>query len=446
MILEASSPATLRRQLILAVIVHAALVACLATVFLGLNLHLMSVTAWVDHTDQILARTYRLQAMVADQASPVRGYLLNGRPKFFRTARAPSQPFESALNGLARLVIDNPEQQWRLSVLRANLAKLNRYVLTMIELDGRGGNMPRGTDNFAAEEALVDKIRQRLAEFIEVEETLRDRRSRTARLTTQVTAGAGLVITLLFGAMLGAITRRRLLRIARIYEKALAIAHQHAEPLRRLAAIVESSDDAIIGENLDGTVTSWNASAERLFGYTAGEVVGRPITQLIPGGRDDVQQILAGVRAGRVTRHETRRQRKDGTVVDVSLSISPVRDADGRIVGASIIAHDITDRKRAEERLAYQAIHDALMGLPNQGQLRERVEQIIASGRVADAAFALLVVDLDGFKEINDTFGHAYGDALLQQLRPRLKDAVRESDVIARIGGDEFGIVLPGGE
>jgi len=119
-----------------------------------------------------------------------------------------------------------------------------------------------------------------------------------------------------------------------------------------LAAIVDSSDDAIVSKNLDGIITSWNRGAERIFGYTAEEIIGKPITTIIPlNRRDEETDILSRIRRGeRVDHFETVRQRKDGSFIDVSVTISPMRDASGRIVGASKVARDVTDRRRAEER------------------------------------------------------------------------------------------------
>jgi PAS domain S-box-containing protein len=119
-----------------------------------------------------------------------------------------------------------------------------------------------------------------------------------------------------------------------------------------LAAIVESSDDAIVSKTLEGTITSWNPAAERLFGYTAEEVIGRPISILAPPDREnEMPANLERIRRGeKVNRYETVRRRKDGSLVDISLTASPIRDATGRIVGASKIARDITARKQAEER------------------------------------------------------------------------------------------------
>jgi PAS domain S-box-containing protein len=121
----------------------------------------------------------------------------------------------------------------------------------------------------------------------------------------------------------------------------------------RLAAIVESSDDAIVGKTLDGVITSWNAAAEQLFGYTADEMIGTHISRLVPPERpDDVSNILGAIRRGeRVHHYETERIRKDGSRVQISISVSPIVDASGRIVGASKIARNVTERKRTEALL-----------------------------------------------------------------------------------------------
>jgi PAS domain S-box-containing protein len=121
---------------------------------------------------------------------------------------------------------------------------------------------------------------------------------------------------------------------------------------RDLAAIVESSDDAILSKDLNSIIKSWNQGAERLFGYTADEAIGKPVTILIPTDRHEEEPfILARIRRGeRVEHYETIRQRKDGSTIDISLTISPVRDQEGKIIGASKIARDITERRRAEQQ------------------------------------------------------------------------------------------------
>jgi two-component system sensor histidine kinase/response regulator len=128
---------------------------------------------------------------------------------------------------------------------------------------------------------------------------------------------------------------------------------RHEQARARLAALVESCDDAIIGESLEGIIESWNTGAARLYGYTAREAVGRHIDMLAPPDRaGEIARLLSQVRRGKpLTHYDTVRVRKDGTRVDVSLSISPIRIASGRIIGASTIARDIGDRLRSQQKI-----------------------------------------------------------------------------------------------
>lgn len=141
-------------------------------------------------------------------------------------------------------------------------------------------------------------------------------------------------------------------RLVKTTEKEIEQRHDAEELSQRLAAIVESSDDAILTKDLNGIITSWNAAAQRLFGYTEDEVIGKSVTILIPEERHDEEPaILARIRCGeRVDHYETVRQRKDGSLVDISITVSAVRNRDGKIIGASKIARDISERKRAEEQ------------------------------------------------------------------------------------------------
>jgi PAS domain S-box-containing protein len=130
--------------------------------------------------------------------------------------------------------------------------------------------------------------------------------------------------------------------------------HEREQRLRFLASIVESSDEAIVSKNLDGIIESWNKGAERVFGYTAEEAIGQPITIVIPQDRhDEERDILTRIRRGeRIDHFETIRQRKHGSMITVSLTVSPVRNAEGKIVGASKIARDVTEQKRGQEQIA----------------------------------------------------------------------------------------------
>jgi two-component system, chemotaxis family, CheB/CheR fusion protein len=194
----------------------------------------------------------------------------------------------------------------------------------------------------------------------------------------------------------------------------------------RLAAIVESSDDAIVGKSLDGIVTSWNAGAERLFGYTAEEMIGQPIARLVPlDRRDDLPQILDSIRRGvRVDHFETERIRKDGRRIYVSLTISPIRDDSGVVVGASKIARDVTERKATERE------REQLLGIAQRAWA-----QAEAASRAKDEFLAMLGHELrNPLAAVHNAIGAA-------RLEPRnteraLAIAARQADQLARLVDD----------
>lgn len=218
------------------------------------------------------------------------------------------------------------------------------------------------------------------------------------------------------------------------------------EVLLRLAAIVDSSDDAIVGKTLDGIIVSWNSGAEHIYGYTAEEVLGHPVSLLVPpdsDGKDETNLILGRIRQGeRIASYETVHRRKDGSLIDISLTISPVRNYTGKIIGVSSISRDITEQKKMEETIRRQAYHDPLTGLPNRMLFFDRLTLEMAESNRNRKKIAVIFMDLDHFKKINDTLGHMVGDKLLKEAANRLRASVRESDTVARIGGDEFSILL----
>ena len=215
--------------------------------------------------------------------------------------------------------------------------------------------------------------------------------------------------------------------------------------LLRIAAFVESSQDAVISTTADGRVATWNAGATKMFGYSAVEAEGRPISLLeLPDREGEIEGILQRIRSGEpVVQYESERICKDGSILEVAVSVSPIRDSLGELAGIASITRDIGDRKRAQELILFQSFHDSLTGLPNRALLMERLNLCLAKARRGGKLLAVLFLDLDLFKTINDGFGHRTGDAVFEEVSRRLAQSVRESDTVARVGGDEFVVLLP---
>jgi diguanylate cyclase (GGDEF)-like protein/PAS domain S-box-containing protein len=214
-----------------------------------------------------------------------------------------------------------------------------------------------------------------------------------------------------------------------------------------LASIVHSADDAILSVEPDGRVATWNAGAEATYGLAERDAVGKRLDILFaPNEGEDVPSLLEAVMAGAsVERHDAVHHRADGSRLTVSMTVSPISDDSGAVIGASVIARDVSDRKKLEDELARQALHDSLTGLPNRVLFQDRLRQSLHRVRHQDPAtgrHAVLFVDLDDFKRINDTLGHRMGDELLVAVAARLREAIRGVDTAARLGGDEFTVLL----
>ena len=217
---------------------------------------------------------------------------------------------------------------------------------------------------------------------------------------------------------------------------------QAEKAISHLAAIVQSSEDAIIGTDLAGNIATWNRGAEKLLGYAAAEVAGTSLARLFPCAGQASEILDPGMRGAVSRLEEAVFLHRDGRLVEVSLTVSPIRRATGEITGVATIARDISARKQAETELAHQAQHDHLTGLPNRLLLADRLAAGIEGAARSGVMAAVIYVDLDGFKFVNDTLGHEAGDELLQQVTERLKGCIREPDTLARMGGDEFMLVV----
>jgi diguanylate cyclase (GGDEF)-like protein/PAS domain S-box-containing protein len=184
-----------------------------------------------------------------------------------------------------------------------------------------------------------------------------------------------------------------------------------------------------------------------MLGYTRDELLGSRFQEVThPEDLAHNLEYFEKLMSGEISTYAVKKRYicKGGSQIWATATTSLVCDGAGRPDYTISIIEDISDRERAQQALRHQALHDSLTGLPNRTLLHERMEQSIVSSRRSGAAFALLLLDLDGFKEINDAFGHHVGDELLRHVAMRLNGALRESDTVARLGGDEFAVLLPG--
>ncbi len=234
---------------------------------------------------------------------------------------------------------------------------------------------------------------------------------------------------------------------ALLQDKVEELQRAHNE-LKLAATVFDNSVDAITITDADNRILRVNDAFEEITGYRADEVVGENPHLLSSGmqGPDFYEQMWRAIVHDGFWQGEIWNRRKNGEIYPEWLTISTVKDSSGAITHHIAIFSDITERKASEERIRHLAQHDLLTDLPNRVLLNDRLEQTIALARRNRTAFALMFLDLDKFKQINDTLGHHVGDLLLQEVANRLRSCLRESDTVSRQGGDEFIILLPQSE
>ncbi|MFH1090202.1 MAG: EAL domain-containing protein, partial [Pseudomonadota bacterium] len=219
----------------------------------------------------------------------------------------------------------------------------------------------------------------------------------------------------------------------------------YEQQLLLMASVFENTIEGIIVTSADGTIEKVNRAFTQITGYTQEEAVGQN-PRLLKSGRHGPEFYASMwdelLRTGHWTSQVWNR-RKNGEAYPQWLSLSAIKDSRGQTLHYVAVFHDITDIKFKEEKIKYQAEHDPLTGLPNRALFYDRLTMTLARAHRNKEMAALLFLDLDNFKNINDSLGHALGDLLLRQVAERLKFCVREEDTVARLGGDEFTIILP---
>jgi len=235
-----------------------------------------------------------------------------------------------------------------------------------------------------------------------------------------------------------------------------SLVEEHAERLKaqqgelvaaqKLRMHFESTPLAVVEWDRRGHATAWNPAAEAIFGYPAYEVLGKPIASLLAaqGDRADMESMCRELlETGEGNKTTLVNIARNGRTIHCEWYNTPLVDASGTVTGFASLVQDITERLNTERTIHYMAHHDALTGLPNRRLMQDRLNQAIMAARRKQRHVAVLFLDLDRFKVVNDTLGHDTGDFILKDVARRLITCVREVDTVSREGGDEFVLILP---
>jgi diguanylate cyclase (GGDEF)-like protein/PAS domain S-box-containing protein len=219
---------------------------------------------------------------------------------------------------------------------------------------------------------------------------------------------------------------------------------RHTEELKLAAMVYQHSNEAIVVTDADNRIVAINPAFTRLTGYLPDEAIGRDPRILNSNHHDAAffREFWATLLSSGQWQGELWNRHKNGEIAAEALRISAIFDADGKPYRYVALYHDVTEKRLSEETIWRQANYDAQTGLPNRRMFHDRLRQAIKTAHRSGLPMALMFIDLDRFKEVNDTFGHAMGDALLHEAARRIADCVRETDTVARVGGDEFTVIL----
>jgi len=353
----------------------------------------------VAHAEKVLTTLEEVLSRVTEAETGERGFLITGNADYRRSYQNAVARAKETLDRLKYLTAEDSNQQARIVTLRQRVdARFDELRQAIVAEEMGGFDAAKSAVSTNHGRQLMNEMRQLVGEMQRDEQATLRIRDADSQASARVTTG-----TVFLGSVLGI----GMVALAFfLFERELRHRNRADDAIRRLAAIVESSDDAIVSKSLDGRIVSWNAGARSIYGYTADEVIGKSIEILSPPERlDEVKYTMDRVRRGEHIEHfESTRICKDGRRIDVSLSISPIKDGRGNVIGGCAIARDVTVHKRlqrevleiaaCEQQRIGQDLHDGsgqeLTGL---AMMAERLAVELEEQSLPEAAKASRIVD-----------------------------------------------------
>ncbi|MDQ8022157.1 MAG: diguanylate cyclase [Moraxellaceae bacterium] len=420
--------------------------------------------ASVRHTEEVIAKAQTVLSHIIDAESAGRGFSLTGDTTFLDPYTVAASQLASEVSELQLLVVDNPPQLHRSLAIQQRVMERLSLVAHLIKVRSDEGlvaaqrevSSRRGKD-------VQDAIRQRIDEFIAAERALfveRTEATHRSTLRATIAAGAGTALSIIMFLVAAGLVVRDYRRSHRAHarvsadnlalndhiQKAQTALSNARSRLHMTDAAFQNAQEGLVVTGSDGLILSVNRAFIRITEFSEEECVGQSMSQHRSDrhGDDFYQAMWQQLQAQGEWAGAIWNKRRGGETYQAWLSINAVRDTAGAVQNYIGVLTDMSRMQRVETDLERLALHDALTGLPNRSLLKSRLAQALEQARLDGTHCAVLYQDLDRFKAVNDTLGHAAGDTLLREVARRIQSQLRDGDTVARLGGDEFVILLKG--
>jgi diguanylate cyclase (GGDEF)-like protein/PAS domain S-box-containing protein len=427
----------------------AILLILLATATLVLRRQLLTQVTHQDsaiHTRLVISELNQTESLLKDAETGQRGLLYTGDVKYLAPYNLAIVQVQRHIDRIAQLTANNPRQQTRIPELRsltqAKLAELGQTIsLHFSNHPDQAKALVLSDEGFVA----MNKINDLIAQMEQEETSLELSQTDTLRRSIRVMIGF-----IYFASLLGGLG---MILLAYFILLEMNLREKHLQEIWRreewFRVTVDSIGDAVICTDSQGNITLLNLTAERLTGWSHPEAKGHPMDEVCRLVDPATRMTIANPMKDAVRHNRTGHLppncvliRQDGQEIFIDDTAAPIHNRRGEIIGSVIVFHDVTTARALAEEILHASQHDSLTGLPNRLLLNDRLGQAIALAQRHKGRIAVVFLDLDGFKHINDSLGHLIGDKLLQSVAGRLQQQIRTPDTVSRQGGDEFVLLL----